>query len=126
MKLNTHVIVTDKDAAAGTEKMMAAGERWLRNALTLHELSSENADNVSLLTDPGSPSRLYLIPPQHAFLIWDDKTPKHIDHQWRKAQTKWSQKKSSLKCPRCILVPRDRHWLPSMLSLLFVCRRCCF
>lgn len=27
MKLNTHMIVTDKDAAAGTEKMMAAGER---------------------------------------------------------------------------------------------------
>lgn len=87
--------------------MMAAGERWLRNALTLHELSSENADNVSLLTDPGSPSRLYLILPQHAFLIWDDKTPKHIDHQWRKAQTKWSKKKrrkSSLKCPHPTLI----------------------
>lgn len=49
--------------------MVTAGERVKENALTLHELSSENADNVSLLTDPGSPSRLYLILPQHAFLV---------------------------------------------------------
>lgn len=64
--------------------------RWTRkrNALTLHAQSSENADNASLLTDPGSPSRLYLILPQHAFLLWDDKTPKHIDHQWIKGNEK--------------------------------------
>lgn len=68
--------------------------RWtlIRNALTLHELSSENADNVSLLTDPGSPSRLYLILPQHAFLVWDDKTPKYIDRQWLKSADKMSKK----------------------------------
>lgn len=68
--------------------------RWTlkRNALT-HELSSENADNASLLTDPGSPSRLYLILPQHAFLVWGDKTPKHTDRQWPKAQTKKKKKK---------------------------------
>lgn len=75
--------------------------RWTRkrNALTLHELSSENADNVSLLTDPGSPSRLYLILPQHAFLLWDDKTPKHIDHQWLNKKSADRMIRSSLKCP---------------------------
>lgn len=70
--------------------------RWTlkRNALT-HELSSENADNVSLLTDPGSPSRLYLILPQHAFLVWGGKTPKHTDRQWPKAQTKTNTKQTN-------------------------------
>lgn len=98
--------------------------RWtrIRNALTLHELSSENADNVSLLTDPGSPSRLYLILPQHAFLVWDDKTPKHIDHQWLKRRQ--NDPKSSLRCshpPQVYSQPSGAvKWLcPSIYASLF-------
>lgn len=90
MRENTHVVWQTGMQQPGGGGVHRKDDdcRWTlkRNALT-HELSSENADNVSLLTDPGSPSRLYLILPQHAFVVWGE-TPKHTDRQWPKAQTK--------------------------------------
>lgn len=53
----------------------------LKNALTLRELPSENADIFVLITEPGCPSRLYLIIHLHSFPFWD-KTPNTLNQWW--------------------------------------------